>query len=91
LRLTEIDGTERHLIRPPASDLPAQQDHAGARAEHRQSVGQELLQLGDEPGGVEQHRHRRRLPARQDKGVHPFEVHGLPNLDRRGSQLLEQG
>ena len=58
----------------PSSTSVAQQDHAGARAEHGQPVVEALGDRSNSPLVVEQLRHRRALAARQHERVDPVEV-----------------
>ena len=72
----DVDGAEAALVGPAVEDLGAEEDHPGAGAEGRQPVGQALGQRVEQPGRLEQHRHRgatrrRAGPARRPRRARP--------------------
>ncbi len=85
----DVDHAEAALIGTPAGDLGGQQDHAGARAEHGQPVGEQFGQRLEQARGGEQAGHRRRLPAGHHQCVDRAEVVGGADLLGSGAQRLE--
>ena len=89
----DVDGAEAALVGPAVEDLGAEEDHPGAGAEGGQPVGQPLGQRVEQPGRLEQHRHRGGLAARQHERVDLVELGGgadLAGLSAEGAQAAQR-
>ncbi len=87
----EVDDPEAALVGAAVEHLGGAQDHSCAGAEHGEPLGHPLFEGPLQPRGVEQHRHRGRLPAGHDQGVDAGQVGGLADLDGMGAELSEGG
>jgi hypothetical protein len=85
----EIDPAEGPLVRPAVDDLGGEQDHPRAGAEDWQVVRDQPSQRLPQPGGLDEERHRGRLPARQYEGVDAVEISRPSDLDRLGAEPVE--
>ena len=84
----DVEGAEAALVGPAVEHLGGQQDHPGARAEHRHAVGRPGLDLVEQPARRQQVGHRRALAAGHDERVDARRGRraGAPRAWRRRAQ-----
>ena len=86
----DVEGAEAALVGSAVVDLGGQQDHPGARPEHRQAVGEPGLELVEQTARGEQRGHRRALAARHHERVEAGEVGGAADLWRVDAEVSER-
>src|SRR6202035_1422697 len=85
----DVEGVQRHLIRPAVEHLSTEQDEARARRQRWHAAGQAFTQWLFESEHPHQAAHRGGLAAREDKCVHAIELVALPYRTRFGSGGME--
>jgi len=85
----DVHRTKAALAGDPVGDAVSEDDHPRAGAERRQSAEHGVARGVEEAHPLHQHRHRRRLTARDDQPVEPLQVFLQPHQACARAQLFE--
>jgi hypothetical protein len=86
----DVDGAKGPLVGATVEHLVAEQYHPGAGAKGWHARGETIAQRHAQPGGVDQHQERRRLPARDNDGVDRIEIGWKTNKLDGSPESLER-